>query len=63
MLRCNFIGINESKEVIKINQDWIEEFNLQNLIQCELFKKYKKMLVILRLSILRILITQHRRDL
>ena len=35
LLGRKFIGIDESKEAIKINQKWIEEYNQQNLIQCE----------------------------
>ena len=32
LLGRDFIDIHESKEAIKVNQKWIEEFNQQNLI-------------------------------
>lgn len=35
LLERKFIGIDESKEAIKINQKWAEEYNQQNLIRCE----------------------------
>ncbi len=35
LLERKFIGIDESKEAITINQKWIGEYNQQNLIQCE----------------------------
>ena len=31
----NFIGIDESKEAIKINQKWINDFNRKDIIKCE----------------------------
>lgn len=31
----NFIGIDESKEAIKINQKWINDFNQKDIIKCE----------------------------
>lgn len=35
LLGRNFIGIDESKEAIKINQKWIKEYNKQHLIKCK----------------------------
>lgn len=35
LLERKFIGIDESKEAIKINQEWIHDFNQQSLIKCK----------------------------